>query len=92
MNQNIIDTAIYQETKHCSRDFIGIVENIISRIENYNDYDDMQYAIDSETNYYEDQWTILKEFCNPDEADLNYAMSQLIEIIENICENITSNL
>lgn len=65
-----------------------IISLILDRVENPNDYDDIIQAVDDELIYYKDQRTILKEYCNPVEANWNYAIESFIQDIETIIQEL----
>ncbi len=63
-------------------DFTDLVEDIFDRIE-CDDRDDLSecviQAIDEGLIYYDDEWTLLKHYCTPQDADWNTALEQFID-------------
>lgn len=76
------------ENGHSSTDeFIDLVENIISRIEVGEDEeltDAIYKALDEGLIYYDDQWTVLKEYCYPTNADWDVAFEEFFNTIQTI--------
>lgn len=52
---------------------------------NNGDYDDLGECIndtlDNSLIYYKDQWDVLQDFCTPAEADWNYAIEELYNLV-----------
>lgn len=60
---------------------IDIVTNILDRIDNPNDDEDIFQAIDDEIIYYDDQWKIIKAYCNPTTANWEFAIEEFTSAI-----------
>lgn len=58
-----------------------LIENILNRIDNPNDDEDIWQSIDDSIIYYKDQWTIIKEYCSPTEANWEYAIQEFTNMI-----------
>lgn len=78
--------AIYETFGRC--EIAGIVENIIDRIEDYDDYDDILQSLDDELIYFDDQWEILKYYCNPQNADWDYAIELFINDLNEVINRL----
>ena len=78
-----IMNAIYDHfrSSYASDDFYGVVEDIIGRIDDYNSEDDIFGAIDDALIYDDDQWTVMKHYQRPDEANFSDAIEYLTEDI-----------
>lgn len=72
--------------------FIDLIQDVIDRIDDFNDDNDINCAIDDATIYYDDQWTILKHYCSPSDANYNDAMEQFTIDVYNIVEKIKEQL
>lgn len=63
-------------------DFTDLVEDIFDRIDCDNE-DDLSecviQAIDEGLIYYDDEWTVLKHYCTPQDADWNTAIEQFVD-------------
>ena len=61
-----------------------IIEDVVSSMNN-GDYDNLEECIndtiDNSLIYYRDQWNVLEDFCTPAEADWNYAMEELYNLV-----------
>lgn len=67
-----------------SWDIEQLIKEVLERIDNpYND-DEIWEAIDSSIIYYDDQWKILKEYCSPQEANWDYAINEFIGAVFSI--------
>lgn len=69
-------------------DFFEIVANILGRIDDFNDEDDVRYAVDEELIYYVDQWKVMQYYQNPSEANFNEAYMLLEEDIMALASKI----
>lgn len=71
----------YKRTfKRDSWDYDDLVDDLVDRID-YRDwkrdeYDAVYQAMDEGLIYTDDQWTMLKEHCTPQDIDFNYAWEQ----------------
>lgn len=73
--------------------FFDIADDIIDRIDeddfiNEDSYDAVSKAVDEGLIYTNDQWEVLKHYCNPSDADFDYAIEEFINDIVNIAEEI----
>lgn len=71
-------------------DFLEIVQDVVDRVtedvKDGSDLDDVIFdEIDSVLIYYSDQWTIMKHYQNPSEADLDAAIEELYDDVYAIC-------
>lgn len=62
-------------------DYISVLENAISRIENWDDDEEIHQALDDSLIYYVDQWTIMAHHQDPKDANLYDAFEDTIEDI-----------
>lgn len=69
------------EDNFISHDLQFLLEDILDRIKNPDDTDDVLQAIDASIIWYEDQWTILQEYCTPQEANWEYAIEEFINLV-----------
>lgn len=63
-------------------DYLDIIEEVIDRIDDIKDdedYDGINQAIDDSLIYYNQQWTILKHFFNPQDVNFGEAMEYFTE-------------
>lgn len=58
-------------------EFLDVVANILDRVDDFMDEEEIYDAVDSALIYTEDQWTVLKHYCSPDNADFNEALDEL---------------
>lgn len=64
-------TILYDRFEFYSYELRDLAENVLSRMESP---DDSLYAcMDDELIYYDDQWTMIKAYCTPQEANYDYA-------------------
>ena len=79
-------------SRHFYGDFVGIAENVLSRIgeDELDDvYDAVYQAMDDELIYTEDRWAIMMEYQTPEEADFNLAWEAFAdELMECINEGV----
>ena len=73
-------------------DFLEVVADVIDRIDNFKDEDDIREAIDSALIYCADQWEVLQFYCNPQDANWNDALELFNEDIYAICDKIAQKL
>lgn len=59
-------------------DYLDVVEDIIDRVDDLNDYDQIIDALNDSLIYYSDQWIVLQHFFNPQDANWNEAMKLLM--------------
>lgn len=91
VNYKEIENSIY---KNFDMDVSAIAEDIISRIDFDNIeeddlWDELLSAIDDSLIYTEDQWSIIKFYCSPSNADFSYAMEEFEnELYSIIIDNI----
>lgn len=71
-----------------SWDLKCLIENILDRIDNPNDDEDIFQAIDDELIYYDDQWLVLKEYCTPVEANWDYAIEEFIHTVFSVVSQL----
>ena len=69
-------------------EFLELVSEVIDRIDDYGDIDDISDSIDSSLVYYSDQWKILQHYCNPQDANWDTAIEYFIDDINAICDEI----
>lgn len=66
-----------------------IAETVVNELNegNYSNLEDSIFCeIDSHTIYYDDQWKVLKTYCEPCNADYNYAIECLFNDIYALIE------
>ena len=74
----------YSKLAGLSQTTINIVENVVESLNNgdYNDiYECINDTIDNSLIYYRNQWDVLEDFCTPAEADYNYAIEELYNLV-----------
>ena len=74
-------------------EFFDLADDIIDRIDeddfiNGDSYEAVWEAIDNGVIYYDDQWEILKHYCNPTDADWDYAIEEFANDIADIAQEI----
>lgn len=69
-------------------DFLECVSEVIDRIDDFGNDDDISESIDSSLVYYSDQWKILQHYCNPQDANWDTALEYFIDDIYAICGEI----
>ncbi len=82
-DDKVIMNAVYDYYRGVpvSDNFLGTVEGILGRIDDYNDEEDIMGAIDDELIYDDDQWEVMKHYQRPSEANFNEAIEYLIDDI-----------
>lgn len=91
VNYKEIENSIY---KNFDMDVSAIADDIISRIDfdnvtEDNLWDGLLGAIDDSLIYTEDQWSIIKFYCSPSNANFSYAMEEFEnELYSIIASNI----
>lgn len=78
MEYNLKTLLQILDEKHLSWSITPIIENILDRVENPNDDEDILTSLDDELIYYDDQWIVLQEYQSPQEANWNEAIEQFI--------------
>lgn len=78
MNFNTNELKQVCREKGISYELYELINNILSRVDNPNDDEDILQALDDELIYYDDQWLVIKEYCSPIEANWNNAIEQFI--------------
>ena len=89
MNYNKDKFCEYCMQHNHSWKFMDILENVLDRIENPNEDDDILQAIDDELIYYSQQWTILQEYFNPQDANWNDAIEEFINEVFSLSAILT---
>lgn len=70
-------------------DFLDIVENILDRVDDYSNEDEITDAISDELTYTADLWTVAKFYANsPADLDWDSVMEDLYNDIVAIAEKI----
>ena len=73
-------------------DFFDLVDDIIDRIDEddfiSDSYEAVWEAIDNGVIYYDDQWEILKHYCDPKNADWDYAIEEFANDIADIAQEV----
>lgn len=87
---DVVSQAIYDTFQTGSDKFIDIVRDLVDRVDNYEDEEDIMRAIDDGLIYTEDQWEVMKHYQSPSDANFNDAMESLISDIFAICSTIAS--
>lgn len=67
---------------------LTIIFDVLDRMEEPYDDVEMYDALDIALMYYDDQWSILKEYCTPMEANWEYAIQAFIDDLFTILEAI----
>lgn len=88
MNFNTNELKQVCREKGLSYELYELIDNILSRVDNPNDDEDILQAIDDELIYYDDQWLVIKEYCFPQEANWNNSIDQFIQDIFSISATI----
>ena len=69
-------------------DFQAVVEDILDRIDDPTNEDDIWASVDDALIYDDDQWTVMKHYQRPNEADFDRAMEYLVNDIFEIVGGI----
>lgn len=69
-------------------EFLDVVANILGRVDNFEDDEDIYQAIDDELIYTYDQWTVLEHYCTPQDANWEVAWESLSGDIFGVCATI----
>lgn len=88
------EETISKLDKIMSYEALSVAENVIERVENFEDenselFDKICWAVDDELIYTEDQWDIIKNYIGPSSIgsiSFNDIINQFIEDIFNNCE------
>lgn len=94
VSDDVITTAIYDHFRsgYVSDDFLGVVENILGRIDDFTDDDEIMSAVDDALIYDDDQWDVMKHYQRPSEANFDEAIEYLIDDIYSIANRIAESL
>lgn len=88
---NDIYRAIFKTVEYnLTDDFEEVMFNIISRIDDYSSEEDIYQAIDDELIYDDDQWTVMKHYQRPSEANFNEALDALTSDVLTICDDLVN--
>lgn len=60
-------------------DYLDIVADILDRVDDLADDDQIIDAVNDSLIYYKDMWTVLQHFFNPQEANWNLAVEMLLD-------------
>lgn len=89
---NDIYKAIFKTIKYgLTDDFEEVLFNIISRIDDYSSEEDIYQSIDDKLIYDADQWTVMKHYQRPSEANFDGAMEELTSDILVICDKLVKH-
>lgn len=89
MNLDTLLKTYYKNEYYEDPQYMGIIEDILDRIENYEDEDEIYQAIDESLIYYADQWVILKHhFIDPKEAKWDEAIDNLLYEIGELAQMV----
>lgn len=69
-------------------DFLDVVANVLDRVDDFGDEEDIFGAIDSAIIYYDDQWKIIHFYQTPSEANWENAYDDFQSDIFAICAKI----
>lgn len=69
-------------------DFLDVVADVLDRVDDFGDEEDIFGAIDSTIIYYDDQWKIIRFYQTPSEANWENAYDDFQSDIFAICEKI----
>ena len=56
----------------------GIAESCLSRVDDFNSEDDIIHSMDAELIYSDDQWEILRYYCDINNANYDYSIECFI--------------
>ena len=69
-------------------EFLDIIANILGRVDDFEDDDDIYQAIDDELIYTYDQWKVLEHYCTPQDANWDVAFESLMGDVFGVCSKI----
>lgn len=69
-------------------DFLDIVASILDRVENFEDDEDINQAINDELIFTAEQWTVIMHYCTPRDANFYDAIDDLTSDIYSLCSKI----
>lgn len=69
-------------------DFLDIVASILDRVENFEDDEDINQAINDELIFTAEQWTVIMHYCTPQDANFYDAIDDLTSDIYSLCSKI----
>lgn len=69
-------------------EFADLVEDILNRIDDQHNSDDVMQAIDDGLIYYSDQWKVLQHYCSPKDANWENAIDEFVTDIYHIVDKI----
>lgn len=69
-------------------DFLDIVASILDRVENFEDDEDINQAINDELIFTAEQWTTIMHYCTPQDANFYDAFDNLTYDIYSLCSKI----
>ena len=73
-------------------DFLDVVADVLDRIDDFSDDDDIYSAVDDGLTYTDDQWKILKHYCDsPADADWDAAFESFLGDIRELSEKISES-
>ena len=62
-------------------DFLSAAENVVNRIDDFSDEEEIFQAIDDGLIYTRDQWAVIEYYCTPQDADFDKAMEAFTDDI-----------
>ena len=84
-----IRSAVLNHFQYGGDKFIDLVIDLIGRVEDTTDEENIREAIDAGMIYTSDQWIMLEHYCDPQTADFNEAYMQLEQDIIEICSELS---
>lgn len=69
-------------------EFLEVVSDIIDRVDNFEDDEDIYDALDNGLIYSSDQWKVLEHYCTPTDASWEVAYGAFLDDIFSICATI----
>lgn len=71
-------------------DFQDLVVDLVERVDDYTNDEDIWEALDNGLIYTKDQWTVLEYYCTPQEASWEEAFEELYNDVYSICNDLAN--